>query len=330
LLAVRFVAAVKARLGVPFSLATLFAAPTLREVSDAIRGGGGQLERGAVVLRREPGATRVFFICGVHLYRAAALALGEGFESHGVVVLGDELLEAALSTNTSPKVDVPTLLAEYFEAIRRVQPHGPYHLAGVSFGGVLAYELARALRAAGETIGTLALLDPVLPSSIQRDRLRQLQRHLNAEGLWKLGARVAKRLMGPPPKGGAAQNKTDDRTNDEIDGRPNATPTSKVDADAAAAVRLGELRNLAYDNAIAEWDKTAPSYDGDVVLFRALDVSKFGAAVVAPDLGWRRLVRGKLSIHELPGDHLGILERPNVERLAEILRQYLRAVRADA
>jgi amino acid adenylation domain-containing protein len=327
LLAVRFVAAVKARLGVPFSLATLFAAPTLREVSDAIRDGGGRLERGAVVLRREPGAPRVFFICGVHLYRALALALGEGFESHGVVVLGDELLEAALGTNTSPKVDVPALLAEYFEAIRRVQPQGPYHLAGVSFGGVLAYELARALRAAGETIGTLALLDPVLPSSVQRDRLRQLQRHLKDEGIWKLGARVAKKLMGPQPNGGDAQDEPDDEPNATT---PTPTPRSKVDADAAAAVRLGELRNQAYDNAIAEWDKTAPSYDGDAVLFRALDVSKFGDdSIVAPDLGWRRLVHGKLFIHELPGNHLGILEKPNVARLAEILRQYLRAERAD-
>ena len=120
--------------------------------------------------------------------------IGEAAGAAGVCApaVGDELLEAALSTNTSPKVDVPTLLAEYFEAIRRVQPHGPYHLAGVSFGGVLAYELARALRAAGETIGTLALLDPVLPSSIQTDRQRQLQRHLKTEGIMKLGARDAK------------------------------------------------------------------------------------------------------------------------------------------
>ena len=324
LLAVRFVAAVKARLGVPFNLATLFAAPTLREVSDAIRDGGGQFERGAVVLRREPGATRVFFICGVHLYRAAALALGEGFESHGVVVLGDELLEAALSTNSSPKVDVPTLLAEYFEAIRRVQPHGPYHLAGVSFGGVLAYcRLARRVALRGRD-----------------DRDARAPRSgaavVDSE-------RPAAAAPAPPERRGALEPgraPREEAHGTAPDGRPGARRRPRrAERDARVQGRRGRRRRCPAGRAAQPGLRQRHrrvGQDGAQLRRRrrccssALDVSKFGAAVVAPDLGWGRLVRGKLSIHELPGDHLGILEPPNVGRLAEILRRYLRAGRADA
>jgi thioesterase domain-containing protein len=51
-------------------------------------------------------------------------------------------------------------LAEYFVGeIRRVQPHGPYRLGGFCFSGLVAYEVAGQLRAQGETISTLALMD---------------------------------------------------------------------------------------------------------------------------------------------------------------------------
>ncbi len=44
------------------------------------------------------------------------------------------------------------------EAIRGVQPHGPYHLGGWSMGGVVAYEMARRLARAGEKTALLALV----------------------------------------------------------------------------------------------------------------------------------------------------------------------------
>jgi amino acid adenylation domain-containing protein len=308
MLAVRFVATVKARLGVPFNLATLFSSPTLREVGDAIRRGGGHIDRGAVVLRREPeAATRVFFICGVHIYRALAQNLGEGFESYGVIVMADERLEIALRTNVAPELDLPSLLKEYLAAIRAVQPHGPYHLAGVSFGGLLAYELARHLRAAGEEVGLLALLDPILPSAVQKDRMRQFHQFMKAEGVWNLSARVAKKLLRKESGASEASESKSDPT-----------------------TQLAELRNEAYEKLTTKWDRTAQPYGGDAVLFRATDVSVFRGFSIAHDLGWGRLVRGKLAIHELPGTHLGILQAPIVEQLGEIMRSHLKAIQETA
>ena len=57
---------------------------------------------------------------------------------------------------------LPTI--EHFAAecaglIRSVQPEGPYHLAGHSFGGLLAFEIARHLLAAGQSVGCIGLID---------------------------------------------------------------------------------------------------------------------------------------------------------------------------
>ncbi|HEY4395994.1 MAG TPA: amino acid adenylation domain-containing protein [Polyangia bacterium] len=298
LLAVRFVNTVEARLGVPFSLAGLFAGPSLRAVADAVRGGGGNFETGAVVLRKEPGAPRMFFICGVHLYRTAAQSLGQGIESYGVVVSADEQLTAALRNGGAPKVDVGALVVEYLAAVRKVQPHGPYHLAGVSFGGVLAYEIARRLREAGEEVRTLALLDTILPASMRPDRRAQLQRLVNKDGLLNLGRKLARKILDP---GSGKQPAPADET--------------------AAADKLGKLRDAAYDDAMAAWEKSALPYAGDTILFRATDKSEYPGMTIDPDLGWRRLMRGRFEIRDLPGNHLGILRDPNVAELAAVLRK---------
>jgi amino acid adenylation domain-containing protein len=54
---------------------------------------------------------------------------------------------------------LPEMAADYVEQIRAVQPAGPYHLLGWSFGGIAAHEVAVQLRAAGEHVGALVILD---------------------------------------------------------------------------------------------------------------------------------------------------------------------------
>lgn len=61
--------------------------------------------------------------------------------------------------------DVRTLAAAYVDRVKSVQPQGPYHLLGWSFGGLVAHEMAVQLEAAGESVAFLAALDvfPVSP-----------------------------------------------------------------------------------------------------------------------------------------------------------------------
>ena len=64
---------------------------------------------------------------------------------------------------------------DYIAEIRQVQPEGPYMIGGFSGGGITAYEMARQLKAAGEEVAALVLLDTPLPRRrplSRQDRLK--------------------------------------------------------------------------------------------------------------------------------------------------------------
>lgn len=61
----------------------------------------------------------------------------------------------------TPYTTVEEMATAYVEALKKVQPEGPYFLGGHSSGGMIAYEMARQLQVQGEMIALLALLDSV-------------------------------------------------------------------------------------------------------------------------------------------------------------------------
>ena len=54
----------------------------------------------------------------------------------------------------------------YVDELRRIQREGPYQLIGYSFGGVVAYEMARQLLGSGERVSFLGLLDTPAPGYV--------------------------------------------------------------------------------------------------------------------------------------------------------------------
>ncbi|MCS7477025.1 amino acid adenylation domain-containing protein [Umezawaea endophytica] len=80
-------------------------------------------------------------------------------------------LQAHGLTGTEPVVrDLDEMVGNYLAAIREVQPRGPYHLLGWSFGGLVAHALAARIQLDGDRVGLLALLDayPVVPPDLLR------------------------------------------------------------------------------------------------------------------------------------------------------------------
>ncbi len=82
--------------------------------------------------------------------------------------LGDRLAFYAFqrkSTQHERYESLEEVAAAYVAALRQVRPHGPYVLGGYSYGGVVAYEMARQLSESGEKISHLVLLDTYAPDS---------------------------------------------------------------------------------------------------------------------------------------------------------------------
>jgi thioesterase domain-containing protein len=65
-----------------------------------------------------------------------------------------------LHRDEAAQTDFDALIEDYLAGIRRVQPTGPYYLGGYCIGGILACEMARRLRARGEEVPTVIMIDP--------------------------------------------------------------------------------------------------------------------------------------------------------------------------
>jgi thioesterase domain-containing protein len=203
---------------------------------------------------------------------------------------------------------VEEMAATYLEAVRAVQPRGPYHLAGFSFGGLVALEMAQQLLAAGEEIGLLCVLDTYLgeerpapngdadpqPDKPVMDWTQMLlwfARHtssVSAEDLRRFGT-------------------LEEQVSYAIE--HGVLPYNLDLSIALRYIKSGE------DNTWAKRRYTPRTYPGRVVLLRALR----GHVLKSPDptLGWGRVAAGGLDIYEVPGDHLNMLERPYVQTVAE-------------
>jgi len=88
--------------------------------------------------------------------------------------LGDQqplfaLQAVGLDGKTPPPGSVEETAETNIAALKTVQPGGPYSLIGHSYGGVVAYEMARILLERGEEISSLILLDSIAPSIMQRN-----------------------------------------------------------------------------------------------------------------------------------------------------------------
>ncbi|WP_282124678.1 non-ribosomal peptide synthetase [Algibacter mikhailovii] len=64
-----------------------------------------------------------------------------------------------LSGEDEPHSSVEDMAAHYISEIQTINPEGPYALAGFSFGGIIAFEMTKQLRAQGKTVKNLALFD---------------------------------------------------------------------------------------------------------------------------------------------------------------------------
>ncbi|HEX2092427.1 MAG TPA: alpha/beta fold hydrolase, partial [Longimicrobiaceae bacterium] len=157
LLALRLVAAVERLTGRRVPLATLLAAPTVERLACALRGEGPLPAVDAPVPLQAGGGERPLFFVhaaggNVASYAALARHLGPDQPVYGLQSRGLEGEEPLL-------IRIEEMAAAYLAQLRTVQEEGPYRLAGWSMGGLVAFEMARRLEAAGEKVEFLALVD---------------------------------------------------------------------------------------------------------------------------------------------------------------------------
>lgn len=230
-------------------------------------------------------------------FRALAQSLGAEQPFYGIQSVG-------LDSGAVPLIAVEDMARRYVDEMRAVQPDGPYHLAGYSMGGWIALEMAQQLRADGQTVALLGLIDTHAEGG---------PRHASV-GLWM--RRHLKRLTALSPSDLVPYIARRFGNLFEL------LYLAARQQSFVAAVRLfggvsartpAWLRRTADANVHAIRSYQARRYDGDAVLFRAEPDA--WTPTDAYD-GWPPLIGGELQIRPIASQHSEILDVPQVQYLA--------------
>jgi aspartate racemase len=305
LLAVRLFAKIEKAWNRNLPLATLFQAPTVERLAEVLRR-EGWIAPWSSLVAIQPHGCRPPFYCvhgvggNVVGYHDLARHLGPDQPVYGLQSQGLD------GSPIGPRT-LEEIAAHYVGEIRGFQPEGPYFLGGLSFGGIVAFEMARQFDRQGQKVALLALFDTGAPRFLPGWSER-LEGHIHF--LRGMGAKQrityildrAKKRWGQVRRNvvrGAASR------------FPSALPCVLYDVQS-----VNEQACKEYVPAI---------YPGQAI-FRAIDR---GVRDRDPKLGWGPLVAGGVEVHEVPGDHVTLLNEPHVEVLAARLRSYLGAVPAE-
>jgi thioesterase domain-containing protein len=249
--------------------------------------------------------------------------------------------DPGLYTDRDPHGTLEEMAAEYIETIRTVQPEGPYRIGGWSGGGLIAYEIAQQLVRAGEEVSRLVLVcvsirTPNKPTNRPlRDRIqiRKYKLQVAFAAFTKAIPYIRDGIYLVTSMGRDMRARREKKQSvfgyfwklwigfiwhywlKSADMARIASRNDRI-----LLFRQPRFRRLVYmiGAHTKPFSRYIPEpYPGRVVLFRTAEQGE------APTLGWRFIARKGVEVHKIPGTHIGCLQRPYVEVLAEELRAVL-------
>jgi acetoacetyl-CoA synthetase len=133
--------------------------PTIRGVTAAVRSAGAGTAAVSLLRSGDPALPGLYLVHGAYGDADSHWALVEHLNTprpvYGLAGVLNDTNGVMLSLAEIAEADVERLTA--------AQPTGPLYLAGYSFGGLVAYEMARRFAARGREVAFLGLLDVVPP-----------------------------------------------------------------------------------------------------------------------------------------------------------------------
>ncbi|KAF9342501.1 hypothetical protein BGX26_007394, partial [Mortierella sp. AD094] len=188
LLTVKLAGLIQSRLGFSVKLKALFQTPTIAQLSYHITEiSDTQEDAFSVLLALKPEGDRLPLFC-VH----PVFGLGWSFRGLSKHMHSEQPIYAlqarGIDGDGAFAKSVEDMSSDYLEQIRQVQPHGPYHLLGWSFGGSVVHCMAVQLTRLGEEVALLALMDSTPDYSFtSTDFVQDFDASFHAEHLARSG-----------------------------------------------------------------------------------------------------------------------------------------------
>ncbi|MFQ5767469.1 MAG: amino acid adenylation domain-containing protein, partial [Acidobacteriota bacterium] len=232
------------------------------------------------------------------------------------------------------------MASRYIEAIRKIQPSGPYHLGGWSMGGAVAFEMSRNLEAQGEQVAFLALVDAPFP--IRRSGRPLSEGLINRSVLSTLAlsfgvsAGDLLALLGP---GGTDPESSLDRL--LAAARAGGLLPGRMERD-----ELRRILEISRENMRCLAAYRPGKYPGRIDFFQAQSsvlqtgggtgrLSRsmawvFRRLAAGEPAAWKNLASGELQVHTVPGNHFTLMRPPHVRSTALVLERCLERCRRGA
>ncbi|WP_313053322.1 non-ribosomal peptide synthetase [Pseudomonas lopnurensis] len=175
----RLMRELKQALGLELPVSAVFKYPTVANLAGFIEGTETSRGENIIPLGGEGQPLFYFHPAGgtVYCYLPFVASLKDSYSAYGV------MCEAYLDKNWNES-SWAAMIVRYVENLRRVQPNGPYHLAGWSLGGAVAMDVASALEAVGEEVRFLGLFDPTPPAGILSEPVGQVEASVERGEQW--------------------------------------------------------------------------------------------------------------------------------------------------
>jgi acyl transferase domain-containing protein/thioesterase domain-containing protein len=320
LVGVRLFAKIRNTYRVDMELAGLFEFRTVRALAAKIRNAQQPVAEeprpaGTCLIPIQPNGSRppLFFVHAVGgevlYYEPLARALGndQPFYAFQSKLANLDRIDAT---------SLEDLAATYIDELRARFPRGPYILGGHSFGGLVAFEMARQLRGQGIEPAALIMLDAVIPGNARHltrsDQFAALKENLRKEGIGYLIKKAA-----------AKREYLAQRT-----ARRLRLIASAIYLRAGRRMPPTIRYQLLEDTHIRALKEYAfHPYLGDLDLIRAADRSYSGVVSLSeredPELGWGKTVQGTLTVHDVIAGHLNMLLEPYVQSVADKIKLIL-------
>ncbi len=267
-------------------LSTIIEFRTITMLAGLVRKPGQYRYRSLVPI--QPGVKGSLPVFGIHaegdviFYKDLARALGERQSFYGLQAIH-------LDGMKRPFDRIEDMANHYISEIKDVQPNGPYTIVGMCFGGLIAFEMAQQLRAQGEQLRALVVIDsvgPDLPLS------KKVFTHLKDRRLSQVvGRRIHDIYV---------------RKRRKADGTLRIEKKKKLDLDShPAKIYNAQLRD----------QYQAKRFGGRIICIRNENLSDQEMA------RWREFADNGVEDYLLPGKHGNIMEPPYVDNIADIIIQ---------
>ncbi|MEK8015446.1 MAG: amino acid adenylation domain-containing protein [Candidatus Parabeggiatoa sp.] len=323
LLAVRLMAEIQQQLGKNISLATLFQGATIEQLAKLIRQKTDSQAWSPLVAIQPLGSKRPFFCMpgsggNVIYFHQLARHLGTEQPFYALQARG-------LDGESEPFTCVEDIADYYLEAIRTVQPQGPYLLGGHSFGALVAFEMAYQLQRQGQNVARLAILD--MPA-LRPDR-HPTELDWNDAKWMATIAHILESLSGEnlglsnedfQPLDAQAQLSLLKARLERVNLLPQETSINTVRG-IVQVIKADELAFLRY--------VPPTGYPNRITLFKTSGVYQDELGMLDekipddPAWGWGRLSSEPVEVYRVQGNHSTMLTEPHVQVLADKLRECL-------